>query len=164
MIRTIGIIGSEPAGLALAGHAAREGLPVLLAQPGSPAVAPAATADVVILALPIVRVPELTAAVPRWDGKLVIDATVAVVVQLPGAVTVKAFGALDLRHLAAGPRHPEGRQVVFYAGDDADGNASFAELAHRLGFAPVHVGSLREGGRLLQPDGYLTGVHLIRDE
>ena len=35
----------------------------------------AATADVVILALPFLRVPELAEVVPDWTGRIVVDAT-----------------------------------------------------------------------------------------
>ncbi len=53
-------------------------------------------------------------------------------------------------YIMADPRHHDGRQVLFFAGDDDAVNAEFAALGEALGFAPVPVGGLREGGRLMQ--------------
>jgi predicted dinucleotide-binding enzyme len=63
------------------------------------------------------------------------------------------------------PRHPAGRQILFYAGDDAEAKASFHELVDGFGFAPVDIGSLREGGRLMQVDGGpLSALHALRQD
>jgi predicted dinucleotide-binding enzyme len=42
--------------------------------------------------------------------------------------------------------------------------AQFATFVERLGFAPVSVGGLRDGGRLLQLGGSLSGVHALRQD
>lgn len=47
---------------------------------------------------------------------------------------------------SADPRHAEGRQIAFHAGDDAEANEKFAQFAEALGFAPVLAGGLRDGG------------------
>jgi 8-hydroxy-5-deazaflavin:NADPH oxidoreductase len=77
---------------------------------------------------------------------------------------VKAFNTLFARVLAADPRHDAGRQVVFYAGDDADAKTRFRELAEAFGFATVDLGSLHEGGRLMQPGAPLSGLHVLKQD
>jgi len=47
---------------------------------------------------------------------------------------------------------------VFYAGDDEHALDEFRRFAGNLGFAPVAVGNLRDGGRLMQLGGSLSGV------
>jgi predicted dinucleotide-binding enzyme len=42
---------------------------------------------------------------------------------------------------------------VFLSGDDADATARVAELVEQLGFAPVTLGRLAEGGMLVQARG-----------
>ncbi|MER7186260.1 hypothetical protein ABT404_43540 [Streptomyces hyaluromycini] len=62
---------------------------------------------------------------------------------------------------AADPRHAEGRQVAFYAGDDAGAKAAVADVLSSFGFAALDLGGLRDGGRLMQLDGPLSGRHLL---
>ena len=84
--------------------------------------------------------------------------------QLPGATIVKAFNAMYGDYVAASPRHKAGRQVVFYAGDDHSANKFFAELIEGWGFAPVFVGGLRAGGELMQLDGHLNLLHVLKQD
>jgi predicted dinucleotide-binding enzyme len=76
----------------------------------------------------------------------------------------KAFNTLFAQHIAADPRHDAGRRVLFLAGDDAAATATFAEWADGLGFAPVNVGDLRTGGRLMQLSGSLSALHLLKQD
>jgi predicted dinucleotide-binding enzyme len=63
--------------------------------------------------------------------------------------------------LAQGPTPPQGgRRVVFVAGDDDAASASVAKLVDRLGFAPIELGKIGEGGLLIQARGR-TWAHLI---
>jgi hypothetical protein len=43
-------------------------------------------------------------------------------------------------------------------------NAEFAAFGEALGFAPVLVGGLREGGRLMQLGGPLSALHVIKQD
>lgn len=147
--------------------------------------AEAATTDLVVLAVGWPQIPDVAAQLPSLDGTVVIDATnqfatlhprptVAdlgaitgseyVASLLPGARVVKAFNALFARYIAADPRHEAGRQVLFLAGDDADAKDTVVRLTSEFGFAPVDVGSLREGGRLLQLGGPLSGLHVLKQD
>ncbi|MGV9236520.1 NADPH-dependent F420 reductase [Streptomyces nigra] len=147
--------------------------------------AEAATADLAVLAVGWPQIPDVAAQLPSLDGTVVIDATnqfatlhprptVAdlgeitgseyVASLLPGARVVKAFNSLFARYIAADPRHEAGRQVLFLAGDDADAKDTVVRLTSEFGFAPVDVGSLREGGRLLQLGGPLSGLHVLKQD
>jgi predicted dinucleotide-binding enzyme len=199
----VGFIGSGPLTQALTKHLVAARIPVqisnsrgpdslteLVAGLGDPAqavtVEQAAKADVVILALPFVRVPELAGIVADWSGRIVVDATNQfaeysptyrgyvdlgaetgsewVARHLPGATVIKAFNALYASYLAADPRHDDGRQVVFYAGDDSTACTGFDQLISGLGFAPVYLGGLRDGGKLMQLGGPLIPLHVIKQD
>ncbi|MFE7776236.1 NADPH-dependent F420 reductase [Streptomyces sp. NPDC057445] len=141
----------------------------------------AAKPELVILSVPFFAVPELT-DLTNWSGKIVVDTTNQfaaanpwrgrydvgdltgsewVAQHLPGARVVKALNTLFAPFIAADPRHTEGRQVAFYAGDDADAKTAVAGLLDQFGFAAVDLGGLREGGRLMQLDGALSAKHLL---
>jgi len=83
---------------------------------------------------------------------------------LPGATVIKAFNAMSVDYLRPDPRHDDGRQVVFYAGDDETACADFDRLISRLGFAPVYVGGLRDGGKLMQLGEPLSLLHVIKQD
>ncbi|MFJ8810795.1 NADPH-dependent F420 reductase [Streptomyces sp. NPDC102490] len=154
-----------------------------LAAAASPAEAVAA--DLVVLAVPWPRIPDAVAGLPGLDNTIVIDATnqfaslspkpeIAdlgdltgseyVASLLPGARVVKAFNALYGQFIAADPRHEAGRQVLFLAGDDAAAKNTVRDLASEFGFAPVDLGTLREGGRLIQLGGPLSALHALKQD
>ena len=147
--------------------------------------AEAAVADLVVLAVPWPQVPDVAAGLRRLDNTVVIDATNQFVslsphphiadlgeltgseyvsALLPGARVVKAFNSLYARFIAPDPRHEAGRQVVFLAGDDADAKHTVTALSREFGFAPVDLGTLREGGRLIQLGGPLSALHVLRQD
>ncbi|WP_159618737.1 NADPH-dependent F420 reductase [Arthrobacter zhaoguopingii] len=144
----------------------------------------ALAADMVILALPFSEVPKVGNLRAGWTGTIIVDATNQyasptrdgnaeranigdltgsewVAGNFPGAAIVKAFNAMFGRFISSSPIHPEGRQVVLCAGDDESTNGKFTTFAERLGFAPVLLGGLREGGSLIQLDGALSGKHML---
>jgi 8-hydroxy-5-deazaflavin:NADPH oxidoreductase len=148
-------------------------------------VAQAAEADVVFLTVMWPDIPAAMADLPPWDGRILVDSTnqfvrtdpveVAdlgdqtgsewVAALAPGARVIKAFNTLFAEYIAPDPRHPAGRQVLFYAGDDAAAKATFRELVDSLGFAPVDIGALRDGGRLMQVGGGpLSALHALRQD
>jgi len=123
-------------------------------------------AEIVLLAVPFWQHREVAKAVESWQGKIVIDATnafgipldelgglpssVVISQALPGARLVKAFNHLPARILAGDPNIKGGRRVVFLSSDDESAAASIATLDEQLGFAPVRLGRLAEGGSLVQ--------------
>ncbi|MDQ7809792.1 hypothetical protein Q5425_39220 [Amycolatopsis sp. A133] len=81
----------------------------------------------------------------------------------PGARVLKAFNHLFAATLAADPRRPEGNRVLFVSGDDEEAKKAFTGLLTDLGFAPIDLGGLADGGRLHQvPSGPLLGQDLLR--
>jgi 8-hydroxy-5-deazaflavin:NADPH oxidoreductase len=128
--------------------------------------------EVVLLAVPW-HMEEALPAAELLRGKVVIDAmnpynpaggffdlggstsSELVLRRLPGARLVKAFNTIYYEHLASrGREHVplEDRHAIYVAGDDAEAKEMVAGLIRDIGFAPVDTGSLREGGRMQQPD------------
>jgi 8-hydroxy-5-deazaflavin:NADPH oxidoreductase len=52
---------------------------------------------------------------------------------------------------------------VFLASDDEDAIAPVAELAKKLGFAPVNLGKFSEGGALVHARGRTWGRLIFQD-
>lgn len=138
-------------------------------------------ADIVILAVPFTAIPGIVRTAPGWNGRIVIDASNAidfpaftptdlggrpsseiVAEAVPGARLVKAFNTVPAAVLATEPRQHGGRRVLFLSGNHAEANAQVAGLIETLGFAPVDLGGLSEGGRLQQFGGALPVLDLIR--
>jgi predicted dinucleotide-binding enzyme len=136
-------------------------------------------ADIVILAVPFGMHEDVAKAAESWHGKIVIDATNAfgvppgelgnlpssVVISrlLTGAGLVKAFNHLPAATLAEDPDVKGGRRVVFLSSDDESATARVAALAEQLGFAPVDLGRLAEGGLLVQARGRSWGPLIFQD-
>jgi predicted dinucleotide-binding enzyme len=139
----------------------------------------AVKADTIILAVPFWGHPEVAKALPSWEGKTVIDATNAygvlpeeldglpssavVAKAFTGAKFVKGFNHLPAAALAADPVVEGGRRVIFLASDDEDAIAPVAALAKQLGFAPVNLGKLNEGGALVQARGRTWAQLIFQD-
>jgi predicted dinucleotide-binding enzyme len=141
----------------------------------------ALTAKTVILAAPFTAVSEIARNLRDWRGKIVVDATNAidfpsytptdlggrpsselVAEQLRGARVVKAFNTLPAAVLAADPAEGHARRVIFVSGNDVEANAKVAGLVEKLGFAPIVLGKLTEGGLLQQYGGPLMIQNLVK--
>lgn len=135
-------------------------------------------ADTIILAIPFGEHGEVAKALPSWQGKTVIDATNALVALedlegLPssaflaraftGARLVKGFNHLVAASLATDPAVDGGHRVVFLSSDDEDAIAPVANLARQLGFAPVDLGKLDEGGALVHARDRVWGKLIFQD-
>jgi 8-hydroxy-5-deazaflavin:NADPH oxidoreductase len=136
-------------------------------------------ADTIILAVPFWGHREVAKALLSWEGKTVIDATNAFGVLLEeldglpssafvakaftGAKFVKGFNHLIAATLAADPIVEGGHRVVFLSSDDEDATAPVAALAKQLGFAPVKLGKLNEGGALVHARGRAWGQLIFQD-
>jgi hypothetical protein len=140
--------------------------------------AEAVKADIVFLAVRFESHPEVAKALPSWKGKTVIDAmnTLAPLEELGGlpssAVVAKAFAGAKLvkgfNHLVAAvldqdPAVHGGRRVVFLASDDDGAAAAIGALAEDLGFAPIKLGGLSEGGLLVHARGNSWGPLIFKD-
>jgi predicted dinucleotide-binding enzyme len=155
---------------------------VALANDLRPAVRPvtlqeALEASLIILAIPFASHGAVARARADWSGKTVIDAmnyreasleplggiqsSDFVGNALPGAKVVKTFNQLPAALLARPPEEGRGRRVMFVAGNHEDANAEVASLVSALGFAPIVLGRIDQGGRLLRYRGPLVLQNLI---
>ncbi|MET0745609.1 MAG: NADPH-dependent F420 reductase [Microvirga sp.] len=136
-------------------------------------------ADTIFLAVPFGEHRDVAKALPNWKGKTVIDAMNAfpalpedldglpasafVAKSFAGASFVKGFNHLIAATLAADPAVVGGHRVVFLSSDDADAIAPVSVLAQQLGFAPVNLGKLDEGGALVHAHGRRWGPLIFQD-
>jgi 8-hydroxy-5-deazaflavin:NADPH oxidoreductase len=161
----------EPDSFAPDAHAIGPGVvPVTLGE--------AVEADVVFLAVRFEAHPDVARALPTWRGKTIVDVTNTrvppeelggqpsseVVAQaFAGGRLVKGFNHLGASVLGRDPAARGGRRVVFLASDDEQAATEVGELAERLGFAPVKLGGLSEGGLLVQARGERWGRLIFKD-
>lgn len=195
----VGIVGAGALGRAIAGHLSRRGIRCVICNSRAPAtldelvrtlgpairagtVDEAVAPEIVVIAIPWARVPEMMERVPDWEGRIIIDATnpssardsIAVggddpswserIVELaPGAHVVMAFNALPATVLARPPAEAGGRRVIFYSGDHGRAKRKVAGLISCLGFSAVDLGPLAVGGRLQRsPGGALAMLNLVQ--
>jgi hypothetical protein len=141
--------------------------------------ADAVTADIVFLAVRFEAHPDVAKVLPTWKGKTIIDVTNAygvspeelggepssrVVAQaFTGGRLVKGFNHLGAAVLGQDPAVKGGSRVVFLASDDDSAAAEIGALAESLGFSPIKLGGLSEGGLLVQARGNTWGQLIFKD-
>jgi predicted dinucleotide-binding enzyme len=141
--------------------------------------ADAVEAEVIFLAVRFEAHPDVAKALPSWKGKTIIDVTnaygvppeqlggqpssKAVEQAFEGATLVKGFNHLGAAVLAQDPAVHGGSRVVFLASDDDAAAEEIGALAEDLGFAPVQLGGLSEGGLLVQARGNSWGRLIFKD-
>ena len=141
--------------------------------------AEAVKADVIFLAVRFESHPEVAKALPTWEGKTIVDVTNTygvspeemggpsssrVVAQaFTGGTLVRGFNHLVAAVLEQDPATHGGRRVVFLASDDDGAAAEIGALAEKLGFAPIQLGGLSEGGLLVQTRGKNWGQLIFKD-
>jgi predicted dinucleotide-binding enzyme len=141
--------------------------------------AEAVKADVIFLAVGFGSHPDVAKALPTWRGKTIVDVTNAygvppeqlggqpssmfVARAFSGARLVKGFNHLPAAVLDQDPAIHGGRRVVFLASDDDSAAAEIGALAENLGFAPIKLGGLSEGGLLVQARGNSWGQLIFKD-
>ena len=196
---SIGIIGAGNIGAAFARALARNGIPAVIANSRGPqslgplaaelaphiaaaTLAEAASADIVLVAVPWSKLPKALGDLPEWGGRIVIDAnnpieaplfqpadlggrlsTEIVAELVPGARVVKAFNHLKPQLLSGDPGAEGGARVLFYSGDEAGAKAEVGALIGRLGFFGIDLGSIAIGASLVQfPGGPLPSLNLVK--
>jgi predicted dinucleotide-binding enzyme len=141
--------------------------------------AEAVKADILFLAVRFESHPDVAKALPTWKGKTLIDVTNAygvspeklggqpsskfVAQAFAGARLVKGFNHLVAAVLEQDPAVQGGRRVVFLASDDGGAAEEVSALAENLGFAPIKLGGLSEGGLLVQARGNSWGQLIFQD-
>lgn len=134
-------------------------------------------AEVIFLAVPYPAHKDVAEQLQHWDGKLIVDLTNAFRVPpetlgdrlsseliseaFAGARLVKAFNHLPAAQL--GTNLGQDPQVIFVSSNDAEASASVASLAAQLGFAPIELGKLDQGGVPLHVRGGKPGGLLLQN-
>ena len=135
--------------------------------------AEACTADIIWLAVPFKAFADVAQQKTDWTGHTIVDLTNAfgvskdelggryssevVAAAFVGARLVKGFNHLPAAQLGTGDSYP--KQVVFLSSDDAEASSEIAAVAEELGFAPIQMGRLDQGGVPLHiVDGKLGGL------
>lgn len=122
----------------------------------------AGEAEIVFLAVPFSAHKDVAKQRKHWEGKIIVDVTNTLHVALEeirdqlsseivskafvGARLVKAFNHLPAEQLGTNPFLDRQRQVVFVSSNDVNASATVAGLASQLGFAPIELGRLDQGG------------------
>jgi 8-hydroxy-5-deazaflavin:NADPH oxidoreductase len=141
--------------------------------------AEAVKADIIFLAVRFESHPDVAKALPTWQGKTIVDVTNAygvppeelggqpssrfVAQAFIGGRLVKGFNHLVAAVLDQDPAVHGGRRVVFLASDDDGAATEIGALAENLGFAPIKLGGLSEGGMLVQARGNSWGRLIFQD-
>jgi predicted dinucleotide-binding enzyme len=141
--------------------------------------AEAVKADIVLLAVRFESHQDVAKALPTWQGKTIVDVTnaygvspeklggqpssKAVAQAFAGGRLVKGFNHLAAAVLDQDPAVHGGRRVVFLASDDNGAAAEIGALAENLGFSPIKLGGLSEGGLLVQARGNSWGQLIFKD-
>ncbi|WP_219837649.1 NADPH-dependent F420 reductase [Paenibacillus sp. R14(2021)] len=138
----------------------------------------AIASDTIFLAVPFWEHREVAKQITTWQGKTIIDATntfapvedldgqpssAVVAKAFTGARFVKGFNHLPAAVLAADPSVNGGSRVVFLSSDDENAVAPVAVLAEQLGFAPIALGPLKDGGSLVQARGNTWAELIFQD-
>ena len=139
----------------------------------------AVKADILFLAVRFEAHPDVAKALPTWQGKTIIDVTNAygvppeelgeqpsskfVAQAFTGAKLVKGFNHLVAAVLDQDPAVHGGRKVVLLASDDDGAADEVGALAENLGFSPIKLGGLSEGGLLVQARGNSWGRLIFKD-
>ena len=141
--------------------------------------AEAVEADIIFLAVRFESHQDVAKALPNWNGKTIVDVTNAYGVSpeklggqpsakvvahaFAGGRLVKGFNHLGAAVLGQDPAVHGGRRVVFLASDDEGAAAEIGGLAENLGFSPITLGGLSEGGLLVQARGNSWGRLIFKD-
>jgi 8-hydroxy-5-deazaflavin:NADPH oxidoreductase len=141
--------------------------------------ADAIKADILFLAVRFEAHADVAKALSTWQGKTIVDVTNAygvppeelggqpsskfIAQAFTGARLVKGFNHLGAAVLDQDTIAHGGRRVVFLASDDDGATAEIATLAENLGFAPINLGGLSEGGLLVQARGNSWGHLIFKD-
>jgi predicted dinucleotide-binding enzyme len=141
--------------------------------------AEAVKADVIFLAVRFESHRDVAGVLSNWQGKIIVDVTNAygvppeqmggqpsakfVAQSFTGGKLVKGFNHLGAAILDQDPAVHGGRRVVFLASDDDDAATEISRLAEKLGFAPIKLGGLSEGGLLVQAHGKTWGQLIFQD-
>jgi len=136
-------------------------------------------AEVIFLAVPFSAYEDVARQRKQWNGKIIVDtmntfhtrpeelrgrlSSELVAEAFAGARLVKAFNHLPAEQLGVSPSSPSQRQAIFLSSNDADASKTAAAFVRELGFAPVELGRLDQGGMPLHVVGGRPGGLLFQN-
>ncbi|MFT4436051.1 NADPH-dependent F420 reductase [Caballeronia sp. 15715] len=136
-------------------------------------------ADIIFLAVRFESHPDVAKALLTWKSKTIVDVTNAYGVSpeelggqpsskvveraFSGAKLVRGFNHLGASVLDQDPTVHGGKRVVFLTSDDDGAATEIGALAEKLGFSPIKLGGLSEGGLLVQARGNSWGQLIFKD-
>ncbi len=139
----------------------------------------ASEAEVIFLAVPFSAHKDVAKQFQLWNDKLIVDLTNAFRVSpeelgdrlssevvseaFVGARLVKAFNHLPATQLGMNSSQDRQLQVVFVSSNDSDASAAVSAITTLLGFAPVELGRLDQGGVPLHVVGGKPGGLLLQN-
>lgn len=119
-------------------------------------------AEIIFLAVPFSAYKDVARQREHWNGKIIVDtlntfhtrpdelrgqlSSELVAEAFAEARLVKGFNHLPAVQLGVSPSLPSQRQAIFLSSNDIDASVTVAALVTRLGFAPVELGRLDQGG------------------
>jgi len=134
-------------------------------------------AEMIFLAVPFSAYKDVARQREHWNGKIIVDtmntfhsrpkelrgrfSSELVSEAFVGSHLVKGFNHLPAEQLGVSPPLPSQRQVIFLSSNEAGASKTVAEFARELGFAPVELGRLDQGGMPLHLVGGRPGVDVI---
>jgi hypothetical protein len=136
-------------------------------------------AEVIFLAVPFSAYKDVARQREQWNGKIIVDtmntfqtrpeelggrlSSELVSEAFVGAHVVKGFNHLPAEQLGVSPTSPSQRQAIFLSSNKAYGSRTVAALARELGFTPVELGRLDQGGVPLHLVGGRPGGLLFQN-
>lgn len=139
----------------------------------------ACEAEVIILAVPFSAYKDIAREREQWNSKIIVDtmntlhtrpeelrgrlSSELVAEAFVGARLVKAFNHLSAEQLGVSLSSPSQRQAIFLSSNDIDASTTVAALVSELGFVPVELGRLDQGGVPLHVIGGRPGGLLFQN-
>lgn len=139
----------------------------------------ASEAEVIFLAVPFSAYKDVARLREQWNDKIIVDtmntfhtrpeelgdrlSSELVSEAFVGARLVKGFNHLPAEQLGVSPSLPSQRQAIFLSSNDPDAGKTVAAVVTELGFAPVELGRLNQGGVPLHLVGGRPGGLLFQN-
>lgn len=136
-------------------------------------------AEVIFLAVPFSAYKDIAGEREQWNSKIIVDtmntfhtrpeelrgrlSSELVAEAFVGARLVKAFNHLPAEQLGVSLSSPSQRQAIFLSSNDIDASTTVAALVTELGFVPVELGRLDQGGVPLHVAGGRPGGLLFQN-
>lgn len=142
-------------------------------------VAEAAKADIIVVSVRWNNLQQALQSVPDWTNKIVIDTNNQILKDgtyvdlngrtsseifsdfVPGAKVIKAFNHLFDFWISSPAKDESRSRIVFLSGDDKAAKQKFKDILIHIGYSPLDLGGLAEGGKMFQAGEPLAAINLF---